>query len=166
MSNYQKIIEYKGNLSYEEIGVLLNRMTLKLSDLGLNLPVKKKVYSVMVEMLENIYKHKGIENSDSFLSKFELEKLNNEFIIESGNILEKSKSFSLKEKLDLVNSLDEIGLKELYKSTILNDQISEKGGAGLGIINMAKISNRKIDYKFEEISANLNYFTVNVKLQF
>ena len=36
---------------------------------------------------------------------------------------------ALKEKIDLVNKLDEIGLKELYKSTILNDKISEKGGA-------------------------------------
>lgn len=166
MNNHQKIIEYKGNLSYEEIGVLLNRMTLKLSDLGLNLPAKKKVYSVMVEMLENIYKHKGNLVSDSFLSKFELEKLNDEFVIESGNIVETSKSITLKEKLDLINSLDDIGLKELYKSTILNDQISEKGGAGLGIINIAKISNRKIDYKFEEISSDLTYFTVNVKLKF
>jgi len=166
VSNHQSIIDYSGNLSYEEIGVLLNRMTLKLSDLGLKLPVKKKVYSIMVEMLENIYKHKGPEYSDQHTSKFELKRDSDEFVIQSSNLVEKTKSIPLKEKLDLVNGLDEVGLKELYKSTILNDQISEKGGAGLGIINIAKISCQEIDYNFKDISNEFTYFTVNVKLKF
>jgi len=166
MNNHQKIIEYKGHLSYEEIGTLLNRMTLRLSDMGLKLPVKKRIYSVMVEILENIYKHKSDIINETHLSSFELEKEGNEFKIESGNIVERDSVDSLKTKLDLVNSLDETGLKELYKNTILNDKISEKGGAGLGIINIAKISGRKINYDFRNINGQMSYFTVNVKLKF
>ena len=166
VNNHQTLIEYKGNLSYEEIGVLLNRMTLKLSDLGLQLPVKKRVYSIMVELLENIYKHKDEEEMEEFHSYFALEKSAEEFLIKYGNIPDLAKVKELKEKIDLVNKLDEIGLKELYKSTILNDKISEKGGAGLGIINIAKISGKKIDYKFQEISTNSTFFTVFVKLNY
>lgn len=68
----------------------------------------------------------------------------------------------LKNKLDRVNSLDKEGLKDLYKNTILSGNVSPKGGAGLGIINIAKVSENKINYTFSTINDKYSYFTLNV----
>ena len=68
----------------------------------------------------------------------------------------------LKNKLDKVNSLDKEGLKDLYKNTILSGNVSPKGGAGLGIINIAKVSENKIRYSFTPINEKYSYFMLNV----
>ena len=45
---------------------------------------------------------------------------------------------SLKDKITQVNSLDKDGLKSLYKDVIKGGELSSKGGAGLGFIDMAR----------------------------
>jgi hypothetical protein len=130
---------------------------------GLSITIKKKVYSAMVESLENIYKHQDIINSDTeHQPRFTLYVDENEFSMYSSNSVLNRKTIPLKDKLDRVNALNKSGLKELYKQTILSGNVSPKGGAGLGIINIAKVSENKINYTFEPINPDYSYFTINV----
>ena len=163
MTKRENILGHYGPLSYEEIGFLLNRMSAYVDKQGMNITIKKKVYSAMVESLENVYKHQDIINGDTeHQPRFSLYLDDNEFSMFSSNSILTFKSTPLKEKLDRVNKLDKSGLKELYKQTILNANVSPKGGAGLGIINIAKVSENKINYTFEPINSEYSYFTINV----
>ncbi len=163
MVQKENILAHFGPLSYEEIGFLLNRMSAYVDKQGMSITTKKKVYSAMVESLENIYKHQDIISSNTeFQPRFSLYLDDNEFSLFASNSLLSNKVESLKEKLDKVNSLNKQGLKELYKLTILSGDISPKGGAGLGIINIAKVSESKIIYKFETANKEYSYFTLNV----
>jgi hypothetical protein len=159
----ENILAHFGPLSYEEIGFLLNRMSAYVDKQGMAITVKKKVYSAMVESLENIYKHQDIINSNTeHQPRFTLFLDEKEFSLFASNSLLNHKVTPLKEKLDRVNALNKEGLKELYKLTILSGDVSPKGGAGLGIINIAKVSENKINYKFEKINSEYSYFTINV----
>lgn len=159
----EELITHFGPLSYEEIGFLLNKMAALLDKRGMHITVRKKVYAAMVESLENIYKHQDIIQGDNeHLPKFSL-------LIESKNIsmfvsnsILNHKVSLLKGKLDKVNSLDKNGLKDLYKNTILSGNVSPKGGAGLGIINIAKVSENKINFSFVSLNEKYSYFTLNV----
>ena len=163
MVQQENILAHFGPLSYEEIGFLLNRMTAYVDKQGMTITIKKKVYSAMVESLENIYKHQDIiSSSNEYQPKFSLLLNEKEFSLFISNSLLNTKVEPLKEKLDRVNSLNKEGLKELYKRTILSGDVSPKGGAGLGIINIAKVSENKINYKFETINNQYSYFTINV----
>ncbi len=163
MATRENILAHYGPLSYEEIGFLLNRMSAFVDKQGLNITIKKKVYSAMVESLENIYKHQDtINNDNDHLPRFSLYLDNNELSMFASNSVLLKKSALLKEKLDQVNKLDKNGLKDLYKNTILSGNISPKGGAGLGIINIAKVSENKINYTFETINSDYSYFTINI----
>ncbi|HQB77121.1 MAG TPA: SiaB family protein kinase [Tenuifilaceae bacterium] len=165
MDNGEVILNHKGPLSYEEIGFLLNRMTMLLDKLGMNVTTKKKAYSAMVESLENIYKHQDIIADDfEHVPQFTMEQCNESFCISASNSIMNHKIPALKEKLDKVNSLDKDGLKDLYKSTILSGNVSQKGGAGLGIINIAKVSENKISYAFKKLSDTHSYFTIKVTI--
>lgn len=64
--------------------------------------------------------------------------------------------------IERVNALDRDGLKELYKNIILHGTITEKGGAGLGFVNMAKVSDQKLAFTFDEIDAQYQYFTIKI----
>ncbi len=163
MTKRENILGHHGPLSYEEIGFLLNRMSAYVDKQGMNITIKKKVYSAMVESLENVYKHQDVITGDiEHQPRFTLFLDDKEFSMFSSNSILNYKSTPLKEKLDRVNKLDKTGLKELYKQTILSGNVSPKGGAGLGIINIAKVSENKINYTFEPINSEYSYFTINV----
>ncbi len=117
------------------------------------------------ESLENIYKHQDIIADDfEHVPQFTMEQCNESFCISASNSIMNHKITALKEKLDKVNSLDKNGLKDLYKSTILSGNVSPKGGAGLGIINIAKVSENKISYAFKKLSDTHSYFTLKVTI--
>lgn len=163
MVKQENILTHFGPLSYEEIGFLLNRMSSFVDKHGMSITIKKKVYSAMVESLENIYKHQDVINSDhDHQPRFSLFLNDTDFSMFASNSILNHKITPLKDKLDRVNSLDKNGLKDLYKLTILSGNVSPKGGAGLGIINIAKVSENKISYKFEELNEKYTYFTINV----
>lgn len=165
MVKQENIITHSGPLSYEEIGFLLNRMSAFVDKQGMSITIKKKVYSAMVESLENIYKHQDIIVGDAqHQPHFSLTITDTDFLINASNSILKNKILPLKEKLDRVNDLDKNGLKDLYKLTILSGNVSPKGGAGLGIINIAKVSENKINFKFEEFNDKYAYFTINVTI--
>jgi len=161
----EELLRHFGPLSYEEIGYLLNKMALLLDKRGMNITIRKKVYAVMVESLENIYKHQDhIDNDKVYLPKFTLS-IDAQFIsMFVSNSIFNHKVSLLKSKLDKVNSLDKDGLKDLYKNTILSGNVSPKGGAGLGIINIAKVSENKITYTFAPVNEKYSYFTINIQI--
>ena len=45
-----------------------------------------------------------------------------------------------------------------------NGEMSEKGGGGLGFIDIAKKSGEKLIYKIREIDSNYSFFTLTVKI--
>jgi len=70
----------------------------------------------------------------------------------------------LKKNLEHINGLDKDGLKELYKEIIKNTTISEKGGAGLGFVDMARKSGGKLQFEFPEMNADYCFFCLKVNV--
>ncbi len=159
------LIDHYGPLSYEEIGFLLNKMTSLLVRYNFGITIRKKVYAAMVESLENIYKHQDIIHDNSnYQPKFTLILLPNQIDLTCSNSVLKIKTTTLRERLNKVNQLDKKGLKEFYKEVILNGNVTQKGGAGLGIINIAKVTENKLEFLFEDIDDKFTYFTLKVKV--
>jgi hypothetical protein len=86
------------------------------------------------------------------------------YTIMSGNPLHKGKTGALKATLDRVNTLDKEGLKDLYRDIIQDTTISEKGGAGLGFVDMARKSGEKLDYGFADMSKDFSFFWLKVNV--
>jgi hypothetical protein len=121
----------------------------------------------MVECLQNIVKHAedlnekdedGLKNNAIFM----LGKQVNEYIVTSGNPVRNEVIPNIQGKLEKVNALDKEGLKELYKEIIKNTEISEKSGAGLGFVDMARKSGEKLGFSFEPINDEFSFFTLRV----
>jgi len=159
------LINHYGPLSYEEIGFLLNKMTSLLERYNFGITIRKKVYSAMVESLENIYKHQDvIKGSNNYQPKFSLVLEKDKVDLSCSNSLLKVKIGPLKERLEKVNQLDKAGLKEFYKEVILSGNVTQKGGAGLGIINIAKVTENKLEFTFDDIDEQYTYFTLRIKV--
>ena len=125
--------------------------------------VQRKVFNVMVECLQNISKHadpmsgeEGEERRGIVLVSHGDECYN----VITGNVIKKEKREGLEKSLQHINSLDKDGLSALYKQQIIGGKISEKGGAGLGFIDIAKKSGNKIDYQFKDLSDDFCFFII------
>jgi hypothetical protein len=124
--------------------------------------VQKKVFHVMVECLQNISKHADSFGSDDFLFAgrgiFMVSKGDVEYHVTTGNVIENSKIEELTRILDHINVLDKEGLKQLYKTQMREGRLSEKGGAGLGFIDIARKTGRRLDYHFLSIDEETSFF--------
>jgi hypothetical protein len=47
----------------------------------------------------------------------------------------------------------------MYKQIMRNDDVSEKGGAGLGLVDMARKSGDQLSYQFDTIDKKLSFFS-------
>ena len=66
--------------------------------------------------------------------------------------------------MDKINSLNKEELGEFYKTSLRNNTISDKGGAGLGLIEISRKSGSKINYLFEPINNENSSFSLMVKI--
>jgi hypothetical protein len=161
------IIDYKGAIHYDTIGELIHQFKNHVPILGIQIGTYKKVLLVMIESLENLMKYRECPaqtngNEMGFTPLFSVIKERDRYFINSCNTLENNKMESLEKRLIYLNNLTPQGIKEYYKETITNGQFSQQGGAGLGLIEMAKISGNKIEYMFQRINEDYVNFSLRI----
>ncbi|HON19039.1 MAG TPA: SiaB family protein kinase [Salinivirgaceae bacterium] len=122
--------------------------------------VRRKVFHVMVECLQNMTKHSDDydENDRIGNGMFIVGKKEGFWNIITANKIHKDKIENLRKAIEKINSLSPEELKDLYKKQIKEGTLSEKGGAGLGLIDIARKTGRKLDYQFLPLDDNENYF--------
>ena len=125
---------------------------------------QKRVYFVMVESLQNITRHQDIHQTIDNQAFFVVQNKNGIYDLTSGNVIEKASVEDLKLQLDKINSLSPDELKDHYKFVLENTGMSDKGGAGLGLIEMARRSGNKLAYDFQTLSDDLSYFYFKSKV--
>jgi hypothetical protein len=121
----------------------------------------------MVEALQNIVKHSDDakeKDCTHHAAIFLIGHERSQYSIMSGNPIRKENIPGLQKALERVNSLDKEGLKELYKEIIKNTTISEKGGAGLGFVDMARKSGEKLEWSFVDMDAEYSFFCLKVNI--
>ncbi|MFN8257886.1 MAG: SiaB family protein kinase [Bacteroidales bacterium] len=164
----------KDNLNYIYRGLFTANITDNILALAESNLVKKedlralrrKVYNVMVEGLQNITKHQAdidvsIENNNGV---FVLKKENLKYFITTGNLIENENIASLTAQIEQVNKLDEEQLKAYHRQVLIDGKISSKGGAGLGLIDMARKSGNKLLYAFEKVDEKYSYFYLHTEI--
>jgi len=149
----KKIIDFSGTIQYETIGELIHLFKNQVHTLGVQTGTYKKLLLVMIESLENIMKYSECpavtaETGKTFFPDFSIRKDMNRYIISSSNPMQKQNISPLEKKLNHLNTMNQQDLKNFYKETITNGQFTEYGGAGLGLIEMAKISGKRMEYQF------------------
>lgn len=164
----EQFFTYQGDFSDQVTSMIINLIeeSLHHSDQVPNIRLKNKVSFLMVESFQNIIRHADPTPEDSLrhAESFQVRSHDNTHYITSANLIEKDKTLQLKEKLDQLNVLDKAELKRLYMTALDNNTLSEKGGAGLGLIEMARKSGRKLLYEFIPKGENQLYFYLQTSL--
>lgn len=129
---------------------------------------QKKVFHAMVECLQNISKHSECmyckESQEKRKGVFLLTQRQKEYHITTGNMVKVGNIDKIKSILDKINNLDREGLKALYKHQIKEGRLSNKGGAGLGFIDIAKKTGNQLLFSFAPINEDYSFFILSCKV--
>lgn len=173
MEDEQIILSFKGDITQDLLTSIFEIMESKLVKENEDIKLKKKFNHVLIECLQNVYHHmEDLEEIKIQLQSgvnpnaiFIIRKLDNMiYEIITGNHILQSKVEHLKSKLEKINSLNPEELKSYYLESLSNNEFSEKGGAGLGIIDMARKSGNKLGFSFDPVNDMLCFFSLNVRI--
>ena len=166
MKENEVILIYSGDFSQDLTKTLLAFTERKLSSEIIGDQARKKIFNIMVEMLQNISKNNvKTEAAISMHSPlFMIGETDSAYNLISSNMILNSNIQFLRNRIDEVNGLDAEGLKELYKQVRLKSTFSNVGGAGIGIIDMARKSENKLTYSFDETDSNCSMYSLLIKV--
>lgn len=168
MSDGSPILFHKGNIDSDLINKVLDTVEETLIKKNESPRLRKKVYNVLVESLQNMYHHGGAapdDFSDIPAGKYgilTINKVNKGYRIITGNFIQSSNVKELEEKIKRINRSNHDEITELYKFILNHQRISSKGGGGLGLIDIARKTGNRIEYVFKEYDNKNSFFYLNI----
>jgi hypothetical protein len=121
---------------------------------------RKRLFMFVLESLQNVSRH----SDHNLLAKMSLvvySRLNGGYTVTTGNVISSSNIDDLKRRLNEINNLQTGEIRAVYRQMLSNSELSSKGGAGLGLIEMAKRTGNKLDYDFVNLDNGSNYFILS-----
>ena len=170
MESNKVMLSFKGRVTSDLLMSVLQIMETKLVAEDESPKIRKKIYNVLVECLQNLYHHidkDKVVTSDEIDEQsaiFMIAKDGTQYSIMTGNYMPAGEVEKLEGKLKLINGMDKDELKQYYKTVLADGERSDKGTAGLGMIDIARKSGQKLGYHFLPIDEKSTFFSLNVKI--
>lgn len=145
--NYgEELLVYKGKPSSEMIAHLINLVEVKLGQIEQRTKIRKKIFKIAVEVLQNIVHH------DEKLRKlvypsfiFYIFRRRGKYTIISCNRQVESKALAVYKKIKGFMMLSGAEQKKAYQEILGNGRFTNKGGAGLGLLEIIRSSDGKLE---------------------
>lgn len=158
------IVSHFGEFSQDLVNSLSTSIEDMMLDSGDRKPAVKRMFSILVEGLQNIRIH-GERDTDGNQVSFLIVLQNDEdYEVTFGNLVNIKIQDRLIARIDELNQMNPDEIKSMYMDTLSNGIMSSKGGAGLGFITIALKSNHKIEYQAAQVADNLVFFTQHIRL--
>lgn len=156
------LFAYHGDITQHRIDNLLKLTETAVLDSGAKRKVMKRVCSIFIESFQNISIH-GAKDAKGRGSAFLVLLGNNDrFRLITGNLVLMQDANLLAYRIDQLNALNSAELRKLYIETLCNQNYSYKGGAGLGLLTVAKKSSSPIAYKVAQLDETYGFFVNEV----
>lgn len=123
----------------------------------------RKICFLTVEILQNIIHHSDKNENGNTFAYYELIK-NDTYIIKSGNLISKEHTKELEEKLNDVQQSSGDELKEKINDKLMNENFTDKGGAGIGLLSIKKRVNDGMSYNIEYFLEKYNMIHFEIRI--
>ncbi len=129
--------------------------------------ISNRTCFLIAECFQNTIRHREkVPRAANHRDFFHLSLSDDGVMLCSSNLILKEHIDGLKDKINHINSLDPDGLKNLYHEILTGTEgLSSKGGAGLGLIEMARKSSMPLKYHFRDIDGAVAEFFLALELK-
>ena len=168
MKRQQLILAYEGEMTQQLTKAFSSMAEESMQKEHEDERVKRKVFHVMVESLQNVTRHSHDPDTGEPVTPGSgivlVGKQTEAYYVTTGNVIANDRIEALRDMLDHINSLDPDALKKHYKEKLRASRLSDKGGAGLGFIDMAKKTGSSIEYQFVPINDTSSFFVYRIQI--
>ncbi|MEX1001664.1 MAG: SiaB family protein kinase [Crocinitomicaceae bacterium] len=129
--------------------------------------IKKRVSYLIAECFQNIIRHSDLEFDEEQELRdkmFMMRSVDGTHYLSSTNPIEKANIPTLVDTLESIKKLSLEELKSIYLNALGNNKLSDKGGGGLGLIEMARKTKNPPVYHFEPINDTYSNFFLHLKM--
>lgn len=162
---YEFILAYDGVINQNTISKLESEVEEKILQYNYSKSIIKKVFFITVELLQNLFIHGAEDHTHTKHNFIIIARNDQEIIILTANLIENKNVEKVKNIFDTINSFKSYEeLKRYYMERLENNDMSDKGGAGLGFITIGLKTQPPLNYKFEKINDTFSYFELSAKL--
>ncbi len=158
-------VEFSGSVTFMLIDSIASVISERLDAIENNISVKKRVFGVVMECLQNLGNHAikadinqvYVEYDPSSVG-FKIENTNDGYEIVTVNFLQNCEIQKLKEWIEMIKCFTPEQIRKKYNDILLHSSFNEKRGGGLGLLDVALRSNGEITYKFKPFNDNYSLF--------
>lgn len=117
---------------------------------------------IALELSQNIQKH--VDPALNKMSRVVIDKKASQYSITSVNTVHCKNIHQLLDKIEYINHMDRIRLREFHTESLKNSVLSAKGGAGLGLIRIAMRSASKLKCSIDQLNDSFYLFSLRVNI--
>jgi hypothetical protein len=165
------VLDFQGAISQDMVVGMAELLKIKSSQEFGNTNIVKKLFSVFIEMAQNIaiYSaervHLDNRHGDVGAGIIVVTEENNNYTITSGNLVKNRSISKIIEQCQKINRMEKGELREFYKAQIKSSRERGKKGAGVGLIDMARKSGNPIRYGVTRVDDINSFLVLSVKVQ-
>ncbi|MDG1333677.1 MAG: SiaB family protein kinase [Crocinitomicaceae bacterium] len=126
--------------------------------------VVKRMFSILIEGLQNLRLHGGLDSQGVQSGFLILANDNKHYRLVLANIVNTEDVPTITRYIESINGYSKDELKEKYTSVLSNEFLSDKGGAGLGLITTRMKSGNRLDYELPSVDDEHSLFVLKVSL--
>ncbi len=156
-------ISYKGPFDKQVLTVIGNYIR---TIIGNSSQSSKKIFKIFIELAQNISyysSNKSKTDNNVGLGILVIRENEGKYFLHAGNEVKSEDVFPILDKCEVINSLNREELRE-YKREQRNLPRGVKGGAHIGLIQVALTSANPLDIKITPTDEECSFFSVTVKV--
>lgn len=160
MMNERLMFVYRGVITNDNSVPLLMLLEKEMENSEFGFVGRKRLFMFVLESLQNVTRHSD-KNEHANMSLVVYSKSEGGYTVTTGNVISSNNIENLRKRLDEINHLETKEIRNVYRQMLSNSEFSKKGGAGLGLIEMAKKTGNKLDYDFIALDDVNSYFILS-----
>lgn len=165
MAEHELLLAFRGQITEETISRLLAMTEFRLLQTGEEKRLRKRIFSILVEVLQNIVNHSATEvDGEMPPSLLLMGRHENTFFIKTGNMIRMEDVPELEARLAEVNQHELHDVRSVYSQQLNDSTYSEKGGAGLGLLDIYKRSGNPIKHEVIRIDERTGFLSLNIEI--
>lgn len=164
MAEQHILLVYRDIITEDTVRFLLDLSELKLKMLVGEKKLRKRVFNILVECLQNIVNHadQGVRDKASIIV---LGMKDSRLFIRTGNVIRNSDIEEFELKLNAVNKTGISNIRSTYNMELSLAEFSVKGGAGLGLLDIRRRSGNTIYHDIQHIDEQSSFLSLYVEVQ-
>jgi anti-sigma regulatory factor (Ser/Thr protein kinase) len=161
MAEEDIMLAYRDVITENTVQHLLDISESRMESLGDEKKLKKRVFSVLIECLQNIVNH-GHDDGDGKPGIVLILREKDAVVVRTGNLILNSEVGDFEERVREVNDLTGSDMRAAYNERLSVAEFSDRGGAGLGLLDMCKKSGRPIHHAVHHVNDEMSFLSISI----